>query len=1432
LPRSPTTRSSLARAVAPDLFLSAPPAVNGTSGAAQGGALYNLAYGNNVNTGAAVTASVTLDDSILAGTIGGTNDLVSREVDGGNVNNTGNSASVAGAGPNIVVASSNVGHGANGTSTLDTSTFLTGATNSNIGVAASLASNGGPTQTLALAPGGSAIAAGTIADYPGTSTPITTDQRGDTRKATPDLGAYEAQSLATTTTVIATPSSGDVYGQSVTLTATVTSAAATPTTGSVTFVDTTTGTTLGSADVNSSGQAEITTSELTAATHTITASYSDTPATNFAGSSGQLSNYSVAAGTATHFSVSAPGSATAGVGFSITVTALTAGNATATGYTGTVAFTSSDIAALGLPSNYTFTVGAGGDGGVHTFTNGVTLVTAGTQSVTATDTVTGSITGSSNITVTAAASSKLVVTQQPSTMATAGVAFAAQPVVAEEDQFGNLENSDSTHTVTVALGNHGTATLQGSQLTLTLQNGIASFSGLSYDKAETMNLGFRTSAGSFTATSNDVVVSAAAANHLAFGVQPSNTAAGVSISPAVTVRVFDQFDNLVTSDTSNVTLAIGTNPGGGTLSGTLTQAAVGGIASFSTLSLNKVGTGYTLSASDGSLGGAPSNMFNITPAAASQLVFGVQPGDTIAGVAISPAVTVYIEDQFGNLVTNDNTDQVTVDVASGLGAFTVGSTTTQTAVGGMASFSNLVLDKSGAYTLGENATGDLTGKNSNSFAVSPAAVAQLAVIAPANATAGTPFSVTVTAQDQFANVVIGYQGTVHFTKSDTGSGSAVPADYSFVLADDGVHTFSNAATLVSSGPQMITATDTITGTADITVADQQLTNLVGANLPSTGLEGTSIGAVTGIATFSDAQDDAATNYTATIDWGDTTNSPGTVVMTTAGNYRVDAPEHTYAEEGAYNVAVTVKHSTLSAVPSGSQAITVADQQITNLASANLPATGVEGSAIVAITGIATFTDPAGAGVETTTDFAATINWGDTNTSAGTIVSLGGGSYSVNAPSHTYAQEGNYTVNVTLTHDGLPSLPTPNQFIVVADATLSPSPAALPAFTAFSPSGVVTLGTFTDSYALASGDPQGISEFTATINWGDSSSSAGTIAQSAMNSNLYTVTGSHTYMSHANFTVSVNIADAGGQMTTLTDSATANRATPTFSVSDTGGVYNGKPYPATGNVLGVGNSPIHIPVFSYALASDPNFTHPLAGAPTSAGSYLFKASFAGSGDYLPATTTGSFLITPATPVFSALSNPTINYRTGTTAISGKLSLGALIPTGSVVITLNGVQHSATLHADGSFSFSFNTASLPVGKYTVQYSYAGAGNFAAASGASTLNVTFGFTPLLNNGHTYKTGTTILVQLVLVDPSGREVENTNTTVTATGLALASSPSKILPLPSGNTPGGKFVADDDDDFFYINLKTTGLAAGKYVLYFTMTGDPVVHTFAFTISA
>src|SRR5207248_5168720 len=87
---------------------------------------------------------------------------------------------------------------------------------------------------------------------------------------------------------------------------------------------------------------------------------------------------------------------------------------------------------------------------------------------------------------------------------------------------------------------------------------------------------------------------------------------------------------------ASITGAIATNPGGGRLLGTTTVAAGSGDVTFSDLSIDKVGTGYTLTAASAPLAGATSTAFNISPAAATKLAFTAQPANEIAEVGRAP----------------------------------------------------------------------------------------------------------------------------------------------------------------------------------------------------------------------------------------------------------------------------------------------------------------------------------------------------------------------------------------------------------------------------------------------------------------------------------------------------------------------------------------------------------------------------------------------------------------------------------------------------------------------------------------------------------------------------------------------------------------------------------------------------------------------------
>jgi hypothetical protein len=134
-------------------------------------------------------------------------------------------------------------------------------------------------------------------------------------------------------------------------------------------------------------------------------------------------------------------------------------------------------------------------------------------------------------------------------------------------------------------------------------------------------------------SSGNIVFSAGAAAKLAFTTQPGNGTGGSALSTQPVVTVQDANGNTVTTDTSSVMLASGTNPGGGTLSGTKTVAAVAGVATCSGLNIDKIGTGYMLTATDGSLTSATSSTFNITTGTAAKLAFTTQPGGGTGGTA-------------------------------------------------------------------------------------------------------------------------------------------------------------------------------------------------------------------------------------------------------------------------------------------------------------------------------------------------------------------------------------------------------------------------------------------------------------------------------------------------------------------------------------------------------------------------------------------------------------------------------------------------------------------------------------------------------------------------------------------------------------------------------------------------------------------------------
>lgn len=362
------------------------------------------------------------------------------------------------------------------------------------------------------------------------------------------------------------------------------------------------------------------------------------------------------------------------------------------------------------------TVTATAVSGVATFNN-ISIDKIGTgYTLTATASGLTSAT-SSTFNITAGTANKLAFFQQPSN---AAVSTSISPAVTVQIQDVNSNVTASTAAVTLAIANNagpgGILTNSPATLTVNAVAGVATFSNLKIDKTGTGYTLSATSPGLAPDTSGSFNITPLPATQLVFSVQPGHAAPNASISPAVKVEVQNSAGQVVTTSTAIVTLVIGANPGSGTLGGITSVAAVAGVATFSNLSINSIGSGYTLVASASGLSSTTSAAFNINNA--TQLKFFQQPSNTPASSSITPAVTVQIRDASNNLV-NTSTDTVTVAIGNNPGSGVLSGIVSAAAVAGVATFSNLSINAAGlAYTLTASAPG-LTGDTSSSFNITP-----------------------------------------------------------------------------------------------------------------------------------------------------------------------------------------------------------------------------------------------------------------------------------------------------------------------------------------------------------------------------------------------------------------------------------------------------------------------------------------------------------------------------------------------------------------------------------------------------------------------------------------------------------------------------------------------------------------------------------------
>jgi hypothetical protein len=248
-----------------------------------------------------------------------------------------------------------------------------------------------------------------------------------------------------------------------------------------------------------------------------------------------------------------------------------------------------------------------------------------------------------SVTFTATASSslpaKLAKTAGDGQQAQAGTAVAIPPAVRVTDANGNpVAGVGVTFQVT-----GGGGTVAPTTPVATSASGIAAATSWTLGAAAGPNQ-LTASVAATGVTGNPAVFTATGvvggANKLVFAVEPVNAAVGAPITPAVRVQVQDAAGNPVTTATNAITVSFGSNPTGAALGGTTTVSAVNGTATFSTLTVDRPGSGYTLTALASGLTSATSTAFNVVTASSTTTITNISPNSTVVGQPYSVSFSV------------------------------------------------------------------------------------------------------------------------------------------------------------------------------------------------------------------------------------------------------------------------------------------------------------------------------------------------------------------------------------------------------------------------------------------------------------------------------------------------------------------------------------------------------------------------------------------------------------------------------------------------------------------------------------------------------------------------------------------------------------------------------------------------------------------------
>jgi hypothetical protein len=291
---------------------------------------------------------------------------------------------------------------------------------------------------------------------------------------------------------------------------------------------------------------------------------------------------------------------------------------------------------------------------------------------------------------------KVVFTVNPTSPTTAGAPLSSFSV-SIEDATSAVETTGASSTDTITITS--TCTLAGT-LSMAAVAGVATFAtGVAINTGTSCTLiATDTTENLTTDTSSAVTVNPTTLAKVGFTTPPTSPAVSGNNMATFRVATEDTYGNVITSgvaatDTIAITSAC-------TLGGTLSAAAVAGVATFSTAIIYGGTSPCTLTATDSSraLTTAVSSGVTVTAGIATKVGFTTQPPATVVASAVLATFKVSVEDAYGNVETTgtDATDTIALTPSTGC---TFGGTTSAAAVAGVATFSALTITSTGSCTL-------------------------------------------------------------------------------------------------------------------------------------------------------------------------------------------------------------------------------------------------------------------------------------------------------------------------------------------------------------------------------------------------------------------------------------------------------------------------------------------------------------------------------------------------------------------------------------------------------------------------------------------------------------------------------------------------------------------------------------------------------------